>query len=137
MAGVDCDIQRAILDQRQHLFCLVELLQSRLQAATLAGTVGIEAHLVAQEAPLGFQDQGYVACFADFADRSEKLFLPVRVVSCWLAALSRDIGAALVSQPFYDLVEKLAAIPGCHGRDRKSTRLNSSHSCAYRMPSSA
>src|SRR3546814_14809283 len=80
MAGVDCDIQRAILDQRQHLFCLVELLQSRLQAATLAGTVGIEAHLVAQEAPLGFQDQGYVACFADFADRSEKLFLPVRVV---------------------------------------------------------
>src|SRR3546814_14587181 len=95
MAGVDCDIQRAILDQRQHLFCLVELLQSRLQAATLAGTVGIEAHLVAQEAPLGFQDQGYVACFADFADRSEKLFLPVRVVSC--RSEERRVGKECVS----------------------------------------
>src|SRR3546814_1071066 len=43
----------------------------------------------------------------------------------------RSIMEAILLDPMYDL-------PGLEGveEDRKSTRLNSSHSCAYRMPSS-
>src|SRR3546814_6853145 len=36
-----------------------------------------------------------------------------------------------------EVIADLRARAGCLGEDRKSTRLNSSHSCASRMPSSA
>src|SRR3546814_3055260 len=45
--------------------------------------------------------------------------------------LIRDCGYACYFLPVHDIV-KFA-----RGRDRKSTRLNSSHYCAHRMPSSA
>src|SRR3546814_1757064 len=46
----------------------------------------------------------------------------------------------LLKQPYQRCQESLAKLYGygdLHQLDRKSTRLNSSHYCAYRMPSSA
>ena len=40
------------------------------------------------------------------------------------------VGASLATLPFF-------VLRNLHGRDRKSTRLNSSHNTTYRMPSSA
>src|SRR3546814_17029903 len=60
------------------VFCLFFLMIRRPPRSTRTDTLFPYTTLF--RSPLGFQDQGYVACFADFADRSEKLFLPVRVV---------------------------------------------------------
>src|SRR3546814_4922263 len=60
----------------------------------------------------------------------------LRYVAIWLVIILALVTAYLYRHDFSQVGARLAAglMPG---RDRKSTRLNSSHSCASRMPSSA
>ena len=64
-----------------------------------------------------------------------------KVAEKWCAAMTAHYDALAARQPvFAELVNciDLAVVAALiHGRDRKSTRLNSSHSSVSRMPSSA
>src|SRR3546814_8666375 len=73
-----------------------------------------------------------------------KRAMELRVVSAdgapvgWLASIVRNLLRAVDALPVGYGFGLVASLADPHGRrDRKSTRLNSSHSCASRMPSSA
>src|SRR3546814_10397310 len=70
------------------------------------------------------------ACTFSAYAQNLSLDIPAGTLSKALVALANASGVQLVST---DLPHALLA----NGLDRKSTRLNSSHSCAPRMPSSA
>src|SRR3546814_4413948 len=80
--------------------------------------------LVAREAAQALAETDLVASEPMTIVLSEKVWVR--------AAKGHDVDAATLS--YRDGDGLLAAV---RGRDRKSTRLNSSHSCATRMPSSA
>src|SRR3546814_2236010 len=55
-----------------------------------------------------------------------------------LGAVALTVAGLVISAAFaVGARRQLVSIGQLSARDRKSTRLNSSHSCAYRMPSSA
>src|SRR3546814_8732088 len=83
--------------------------------------------------PAQGQEAGAIEAAGEIVVTAQKRVQNVQDVPISIAVVS---GEELQEQGSASLVDYAGYVPGMNVRDRKSTRLNSSPSCASRMPSS-